>query len=518
MRYTIPGRLKLILSSNFFFGAAHTSVALSRRLASAVAQTGILVVVAIALSSCSLIKGDKNSKLEQVLKPLPDANSAAGPLERIGAKEHPKIVAANGGVYADPKLNRVLLDIVTTLTAHSNGPVKRYKITILNSPTVNAFALPGGYIYVTRGLLALANDKAEVAAVLAHEMAHVTANHGIKRIKKLKDSKLADRVVLDVLSNDRAGKIALAANKISLAKFSQNQELQSDLLGIRRLGSAGYDPYAAARFLGAMNLYAKYQSSLSSQNNVQDFLSTHPSTPKRIELAKRHARAFGRPGSGISNREQYLAAVDGLLFGDSPQEGYVRGNRFSHAGLGITFSVPNGYDIDNNAKAVVISGPNQIAIRFDGVSQPENVSLADYLNSGWVNGLKQGSTTMGITNGLKTAFGEAEADGWIFNITLIRSGSQIYRFILAAPKSTTNSAVIAKQISQTFRKLNRGELKKLRPLRVKIIRIGANDSIASIATKMQGVQRRLDLFRLLNRLKPGERLKPGTRVKIVVNG
>ena len=371
---------------------------------------------------------------------------------------------------------------------------------------------------MTRGLLALANDKAEVAAVLAHEMAHVSANHGIKRIKKLEAIKLADRVVLDVLSNDRAGKIALAANKINLATFSQNQELQSDALGIRMLGSAGFDPFAAARFLEAMNSYAQYQNSLSDKNGEQDFLSTHPSTPKRIELAKRHARVFGRPGSGISNRNQYLKSIDGMLFGDSAQEGYVRGNQFAHAGLGITFKVPNGYEIDNKASAVVVSGPNQIALRFDGVSQPRDVNLAEYLHSGWVNGLKDGHTITATINGLNAVYGEAEADGWIFNITLIRVGAQVYRFILAAPKSAKNSATIAKQVSQTFRTLSRAEKKGLRPLRLKVIRVGSGDSIARIATRMRGVQRRLDLFRLLNRLQPGERAKPGTRVKIVVNG
>lgn len=476
------------------------------------------VLVATFVSGCSLFTGDKNSKLEQVLKPAPEESSATSPQARIGAREHPKIVAANGGIYAEPKLNRLLNGIAASLAKHSNDRIKTYKITILNSPTVNAFALPGGYLYVTRGLLALANDEAEIAAVLAHEMAHVTANHGIKRIKRLKDAKLADRVVLDVLSNDRVGKIALAANKISLATFSQNQELQSDLLGIRMLGSAGYDPYAAARFLGAMNTYARYQSSLSSKNGEQDFLSTHPSTPKRIDLAKRHARAFGRPGAGISNRNQYLGAINGLLFGDSAQEGYVRGNRFSHAGLGITFKVPTGYDIDNNAKAVVISGPNQIALRFDGVSQPVGVTLSEYLNSGWVNGLKAEQTTTGKINGLRAAYGEAAADGWNFNITLIRVGLQVYRFILAAPQSTKNPAAIAKHVSQTFRKLSRTEKRKLRPLRLKVIKVGATDSIARIAARMQGVQRRLDLFRLLNRLQPGEWVKPGVRVKIVVNG
>ena len=531
MKSIIPGRLKLRLNNpdrlNWLKPNAVDSIrGSSYRIESSpmtsrflrIFQSCLVLLALVAVSSCSLLSGDKNSKLDQVLAPLPDGNSSASPEARIGANEHPKIVAANGGAYVDPKLNRTLEEIVATLTAHSKDGVKKYTVTILNSPSVNAFALPGGYLYVTRGLLALANDKAEVAAVLAHEMAHVSANHGIKRIKKLEAIKLADRVVLDVLSNDRAGKIALAANKINLATFSQNQELQSDALGIRMLGSAGFDPFAAARFLEAMNSYARYQNSLSSQNGEQDFLSTHPSTPKRIELAKRHARVFGRPGSGISNRGQYLRSIDGMLFGDSAQEGYVRGNQFAHAGLGITFKVPNGYEIDNKASAVVVSGPNQIAIRFDGVSQPRAVKLTDYLHSGWVIGLKDNNTITATTNGLETVYGEAEADGWIFNITLIRVGGQIYRFILAAPKSAKNSAAIAKQVSQTFRKLSRTEKKGLRPLRLKVIRVGPGASIANIATRMRGVQRRLDLFRLLNRLQPGERAKPGTRVKIVVNG
>ncbi len=534
MRFIIPGRLKLrlnncyrstlrILQTGIGFENSARIISEFRSLIGTnkvrrFIRAGLLFIALGAVSSCSLLSGDKNSKLDQILTPLPDENSSASPDSKIGAKEHPKIVAAHGGVYADPKLSRTLEEIVATLTAHSKDGIKKYTITILNSPSVNAFALPGGYLYVTRGLLALANDKAEVAAVLAHEMSHVSANHGIKRIKKLEAIKLADRVVLDVLSNDRAGKVALAANKINLATFSQNQELQSDALGIRMLGSAGFDPYAAARFLDAMNSYAQYQNSLSNKNGEQDFLSTHPSTPKRIELAKRHARVFGRPGSGISNRDQYLKSLDGMLFGDSALEGYVRGNRFAHAGLGITFKVPGGYKIDNKASAVVISGPNQIAVRFDGVSQPRDVKLTDYLHSGWVNGLKEEHTTTATVNGLKTAYGEAEADGWIFNITLIRVGLQVYRFILAAPKSAKNSAVLANQISQTFRTLSRAEKKGLRPLRLKVIRVGTGDTIANIATRMRGVQRRLDLFRLLNRLKPGERAKPGTWVKIVVNG
>lgn len=477
----------------------------------------MLVLCVSVLASCSILTGKSDSKIEQVLQPASE-NNAASNLRRIGAREDPKIVAANGGAYVDDKLNTWLDNIAKTLSGQNDNNGLKYRITILNSPAVNAFALPGGYLYVTRGLLALANDTSEVAAVLAHEMAHVSANHGIKRSEKIESVKLADRVVLDVVSNARAGKIALAANKINLAKFSQNQELQSDALGIRMLGRAGYDPYAAARFLESMQAFARYQKTLSSRYGEQEFLLTHPSTPKRIELARRHARNIGRPGTGLIYRQQYLKSIEGMLFGNSAEEGYVRGRRFSHAGLGITFTVPVGFEIDNKSDAVVISGPDQIAVRFDGVSQPNTMKLDDYLRSGWVNGLDQTSIRLAAVNGLNVAYGKARADGWIFEITLIRAGSQIYRFILAAPKSAENPAAIARKISGTFRTLSRAEKRRLRPLKLKVVQVGANDTIAGIAARMKGVPRKLGLFRLLNRIEPGARLVPGTSVKIVVNG
>lgn len=467
------------------------------------------------VASCDTTSGSKGSKLEQVLS-QPEGAEPRDSQSKIGATEHPTIVAANGGAYSNPKLKKTLAKIARTLVAHSSNPDGRYRITVLNSPNVNAFALPGGYLYVTRGLLALANNSAEVAAVLAHEIAHVSANHGIERSKRLNSVKLADRVVMDVLTNDRAGKIALAANKINLAKFSRNQELQADALGIKMVGKAGYDAFAAARFLDSMDAYARYQSSLSQLDGEQDFLATHPSTPRRIELARRHARVFGKEGSGIRNREQYLAGVDGILFGDSAHEGYVRGNRFSHSGLGITFNAPSGFEMTNKADAVLISGPNQIAVRFDAVSQPRHVALKGYLASGWVNGLDEKSLTSSRINGHGAVSGRAAADGWVFDITLIRVGSQVYRFILAAPKSASNATAIAKQISGTFRKLTRIEQKNLRPLKLKIVEVGSADTIASLAARMQGVPRKLVLFRLLNHLEPGAGLKKGQVVKIVV--
>ena len=124
------------------------------------------------------------------------------PRAQIGAREHPRIVASYGGEYKDAKTERLVARITGALTAVSENPNQSYRITILNSPAINAFALPGGYLYVTRGLLALANDASEVAAVLSHEMAHVTANHGIERQQREEAEVIASRVVSEVLSSD----------------------------------------------------------------------------------------------------------------------------------------------------------------------------------------------------------------------------------------------------------------------------------------------------------------------------
>ncbi len=221
---------------------------------------------------------------------------------------------------------------------------------------MNAFALPGGYLYVTRGLLALANDSAELAAVIAHEMAHVTANHGLARQQKEAEEVLATRVVSDVLGDNANARAALIRGKLRLAQFSRNQELEADAIGIKHSAEAGFDPFAAGRFLQSMASYSDFRSVTGAQDASLDFLASHPNAPQRIELAQRHARQYGAPGTGARDRDSFLAGVDGLVFGDTPEEGFVRGNTFLHPRFGVAFSVPSGFVIDNTAAAVTASG------------------------------------------------------------------------------------------------------------------------------------------------------------------
>lgn len=436
---------------------------------------------------------------------------------QLARQQHPKILATYGGEYSDPKLERMVAKVVGNLTTVSGNPGQTYRITILNSPNVNAFALPGGYLYVTRGLLALANDSAELAAVIAHEMGHVTANHGVQRQRLEEEAQVGRQVANEILGGAPVARVAEMRSKLKMAQFSRNQELEADAIGIRSSGQAGFDPFAASRFLGSMGAYSSFRNVNGATDASLDFLASHPNTPQRIDLAQRHARQFGAPGFGSVDRDAYLAGIDGLMFGDPPEEGFVRGTQFAHPRLGISFSVPEGFIIDNSAQAVTAAGPGDTAIRFDGVTLNAATNLADYLRSGWVTGLDPSSVQSTTINGSDAAIGKARADGWNFDVTVIRAGSQVYRLLTAAPAASTGLESVARSVSGSFRVLSASEKAAMKPLRIRVITVGFGDSVASLSAQMVGVDRKEALFRLLNALPDNGTIKRGDRVKIVTD-
>ena len=435
---------------------------------------------------------------------------------RFGAEEHPRIVAAYGGVYHDTKLEQTLARVVGRVVAASDKPDQSYRITILNAPAVNAFALPGGYLYVTRGLLALANDSSEVAAVLAHEMAHVTADHAIARQNKARTAMIVSRVVTDVLNDDDAGRLALASSQRSLASFSRQQELEADAIGVKTIGRAGYDPFAAARFLTAMGRFAAYRSAVALDEKRPEFLASHPSTPERIDFAIRAARQFGAPGVGEVDRDRYLEGIEGVVFGDDPSQGFVRERTFLHPSLGVGFAVPEGFVIDNASDAVLATGADGTALRFDAVRLPEGADLGGYLASGWVNGFEEGSVKRFTVQGLPAASAIARAKGWAFRIAVIQVNSgAAYRFIFANEVDSPQFAKAAEETVASFRRLDPSEAAKLSSLKVRLVTVKPGDNQRSLARRMRGVDRPLALFRALNDLDASDALPPGTKVKIV---
>lgn len=435
----------------------------------------------------------------------------------LARAQHPRILATYGGEYSNPKLERMVAKVVGSLTLVSDNPQQTYQITILNSPNVNAFALPGGFLYVTRGLLALANDSAELAAVIAHEMGHVTANHGLQRQQKEAEELLASRVVSDVLGGNQTARAALVRGKLRLAQFSRNQELEADKIGIGMITAAGYDPFAAARFLQSMASYSDFRSVSGASDASLDFLASHPNAPQRIELAQGHARRSGAVAAEGRDRDSFLEGIDGMLFGDTPEEGYVRGNTFLHPKLGIAFAVPDGFVIDNSAAAVTAAGPGDVAVRFDGVAVARSVALGDYIQSGWVTGLEVGSIRPATINGIEAATATARAEGWRFHIAVFRAGSQIYRLLTAAPENSDRLLPTARAVSGSFQVLSAAQKRALKPLHVRVVTVKPGETAGSLAARMSGVGRALDLFRMLNALPPGGGVSAGDRVKIITD-
>jgi predicted Zn-dependent protease len=206
-----------------------------------------------------------------------------------------------------------------------------------------------------------------------------------------------------------------------------------------------------------------------------------------------------------------------MLFGDTPQEGYVRGRTFLHPKLGVGFSVPEGFVIDNSAAAVTASGPGEIAVRFDGVSLDKRVPLSDYVRSGWVAGLDAASVRPLTINGNEAVSARARADKWQFDVTVVRADGQVYRLLTAAPANSTMLEQVAGTVRNSFRTLSPGEREALKPLRIRTVTAKPGDTVATLSAQMEGVERKLDMFRLINALSAGATVSAGQRVKIITD-
>jgi predicted Zn-dependent protease len=434
-------------------------------------------------------------------------------------REHERILSSYGGAYDDPRLEALIGKTVDRLVAVSDRPDQAYKVTILNSGAVNAFALPTGQLYVTRGLIALASDTSELSSVLSHEMAHVLAKHASIREDQAKQAALVARVMTDVSNDPDLTAFALAKSKLTMASFSRTQEFEADDIGVGISARAHFDPYGASRFLTSMERNAEMKAGKTSLDpRVQDFLSSHPATPERVQRAQATARQYTSPEGGERDREDYLAAVDNIVYGEDPSEGFVRGRRFLHPKLGFTFQAPETFTLDNTAQAVigVREGGTQ-AMRFDVVRVPAEQTLGDYLNSGWMENVDKSSTEDITINGFPAAAASAHGDQWQFKVYALRFGSDVYRFIFASRQKTTESERNARETVNSFRRLTLEEIQAARPLRIKVITVQPGDTVESLSHRMAGVDRPADRFRVLNGLDARAQVKVRDRVKIVVD-
>jgi predicted Zn-dependent protease len=468
------------------------------------------------LAALALLAGCATLEQQGVAPSAPPAAAPKAIRDTAADAERKRLVALYGGEYQWPKAQTYLDQVLVRLAAASGAQAQPYRVTILNSAVVNAFALPSGDLFVTRGLLALANDTSEVAAVMAHEIAHVTARHASLRAEKEKTEAVIAQASQIIESRQKSDEVQAVAAR-TIASYSRQQEFEADRTGIEVIARAGYDPFAAARFLTALSRSSQMRAELIGQKGggAPDILATHPSTPERVAAALQIARQFGAPGVGDMARQPYLEAIDGMMFGDDPTDGAIRGRDFIHPRLGFAFAAPEGYVLENSAQAVLgVAGGGAEALRFDSVRAPAGKSLRAYLTSGWIDGLLASSIREGEVNGLPAVYADARAGEWNFRVAAVAFNGDIYRMIFAVKAMTPETSRRFDDSIATFHPVTPDELKLAQPFVLRVVTAGFGDNAGSLAAKMVLTDRPLEQFELLNGL-DSDQLKMGERYKIV---
>ncbi len=472
------------------------------------------VVAALLAAGCAAIEtppGPSTGGIAPDAAPQTTGGALASP-------ERKRLIDAFGGEYSAPAAERFLDDMLARLAPASQTPSEPYRVTILDSPVVNAFALPSGDIFVTRGLLALANDGSEVAAVMAHEIAHVTAHHASQRAELEKTAALFTRVSAQVLDRPGEGDEVETRMKLSIARFSRQQEFEADKIGIGDVAKAGYDPYAASRFLTSLGRWSALRASLIGLGAADkpDMMATHPSTPERVAQAIAEARQFGAPGVGETARDAYLSAIDGIAYGDDPTQGLVRGERFLHPKLGFAFTAPSGFALENQAAALIGVGEGGAqALRLDSIALSDSTTLESALASGWIDGVKTGSVEAIAGADLAKATAVAQGEQWSFRLGAVRLDGRVFRLIFAAHSLTPAVDARFRAAIDSFRRLSPEEAAEARALRLQIVEAQAGDTAETLARRMPFEERALGQFLVLNGFERAEPLIAGQRYKVV---
>jgi len=456
------------------------------------------------------------------------------PAERKqGDEAHPQLLAEFGGAYSGPQaayVNRIGQNIAIQ-SGLSRSP-KDFTVTLLNSPVNNAFAIPGGYVYVTRQLMALMNDEAELAGVLGHEVGHVAAQHSKKRQSAATRNQILGVLgaVLGSAIGDNGGLLGglgglLQNNAMQVAQmatlgFSRGQELEADQLGVQYLKKAGYDPLALSTMLASLANQTNLEARLSGGDarSIPEWASTHPDPASRVRNAETLAARVG--AGGVRNADAFLASVNGVLYGDDPAQGVVEGRDFLHPDLRLKFTVPNGYGMQNGADAVSVSGNGgQAQFSTAAYSGDMNAYIAAAFKAVAGNAsLSPGTIQRTTVNGIPAYYSVARAntqsgqvDVTVFAYEFSRNSA--FHFVAL---TKAGGASVFDPMFTSVRRLNASEAAAIRPRRVDVITVARGDTVATLARRMAYSDYQTERFQVLNRLTSSSRLTPGQKVKIVV--
>lgn len=483
-------------------------------------RIALLLSAAVATGSCAGL-------------PLPGSGPAAGEAisqseRQQGAQAHAQLLQQFGDAYSGQQ-SAYVVQIGRRIAVESglSNAQNDFTVTLLNSPVNNAFALPGGYVYITRNLVGLMNSEAELASVMGHEVGHVAARHSSRRQSTSTITQiLAVGLGLLTGSGDLANLAGQAAQLYTL-RYSRSQEYEADELGITYLTRAGYDPFAAAGMLASLAAQTSLDAQIAGREarSLPEWASTHPDPGARVSRARNTASATGAvAGGGTSNREVFLNAIDGMLYDDDPAQGVIDGNTFRHPDLRLQFTVPQGYTMQNGTNAVVVTGPNGQA-QFGGVQQ--SGSLSDYIGRvfGELGGnqrqINYGNVTSSRINGIpvaqasaRVASGSNQVD---VTVTAYDFGSNMKYHFMTVTRAGQGIGPFNSMIRSVAR-LSSSEAAAIRPRVIDVVTVRRGDTISGLASRMAYQSNQETRFRVLNALGSGDTLRAGQRVKLVVFG
>jgi predicted Zn-dependent protease len=422
--------------------------------------------------------------------------------------------------YDDPALQRYVSEIGMRLARLSHRPQLPWHFTVVDVPAVNAFALPGGYIYMTRGILAYLDNEAQLAGVLGHEIGHVTARHAAQQYTKATGGQLGLLALGVFVPEARPfGQIAETGLALLFLKHGRDDELQSDRLGVEYAAKGGWDPDGVPNFL---NTLARI-SEETDRSGVPNWLATHPQPADRVVRA-REAIAKAADAEGTVAREDYLRRIDGIIFGDNPEDGLVRRDEFIHPAMRFAVRFPQQWRVSNSAEQVVAQpedGGRLMLLTLDQLQgrNLEQAAVAAMQKRGLQ--LVEGRRTEidGLESFVGTYQGQLQNVGTVGILAAhILYDDRPFLLLGMAPANAFSAA--ADQFSRsirTFRRISREEAANVRPNRVDLYVVRRGDTWQSIAERSGGVVSASTLA-IMNDSAVKDRPPAGSRVKIVVEG
>ena len=484
---------------------------------------------AVLIPGCATVKNPVTGKMERTVM---DERSEMAE----GAKAHPQILA-EFGEYNDPKLQAYVNEVGQRLAKASHRPELDWHFTVLDSPDVNAFALPGGYVYVTRGIMAHMHSEADLAGVIGHEIGHVTARHSSQRATRQQTAGLgvlAATLLGVVLESQGLRGAADAASQASqgaaagyVAKYSRSQESQADKLGAEYLTRVNYDPQNMVdviKVLESQERFAADQARAEGRTPREggsNWLASHPSNEQRLREITEIANQYKAQASYVEEgRDRYLQVMDGVAFGESRDQGVTRGRNFYHEPLGIALTAPPGWKIQNSPDALVLmNGEGNAAVIVRAVPPKAGNSHEEIIR----NAVKPDSGKMErrTFNGLpathfsgtaKNERGQSQA----VELTIVTGPSNTnYAFIYAAKdrQSLERAYRQIQEAESSFRALTAADRNAARPWKLKIVPY-PNGGFAELA-KQSPLTNAEQQLRLLNGVYGGGDVQPGQLVKVV---